>query len=339
MSVDITRFTESGAEEWNKYAERSPKALPFHRYEAIDLIAREVGATLHPLVGFKGQEPVGLLPLFETSQGPFQLVVSPPDMEIFSLGPALLNHEKLKQRKEERRHRRFVEASLDWIDRQIGPDHIDIRTGPQYTDLRPFIWRGYDVTPAYTYEVDISPDEEEILMSFSRDARSNIRDANESGVAIEQSGIEGIEPIIGRIRDRHLAQGESYSLTPAFVEALYEHLPDGTVRVYTVRTDAETIGGMVTLETGDTVYRWQGGAKTGGSFPANDSLDWGIIRDAKERGITRYDLVGANLPRLCRYKSKFNPTPVPYYTAKRRSSRMQTALSVYHLLPEKLRVV
>lgn len=334
MSIEIDVFDDDCADEWNQYVGRSPIATPFHRYGVLDLLAQEIDAELHTLVGFKGQEPVGVLPMFERTKGPFRLVVSPPEFEVFTLGPAFLNVEKLKQRKKERRQKRFVESCLDWIGHEIGPDYTDIRTVVQYDDLRPFIWRGYDVSPSYTYVVDLGPDEEEILMGFSHDARSNIRDGVDAseGPTIEQTGVDGIGPIIERIRTRHTQQGESYSLTPRFVEDLYELLPDGMMRVYTVRAVDEIVGGMITLERGDTIYRWQGGAKTDGSLPANDILDWRIMCDAKDRDITRYDLVGANNPRLCRYKSKFDPTPEQYYVITCRTNLMQAAVGTHRIL-------
>lgn len=328
MSVDIEVFGDDHADEWNQYVDRSPITTPFHRYGALDLLAQETAAECHTLVGFTGDEPIGILPVFERTEGPFRLVVSPPELAVFTLGPAFLNFGKLKQRKKERRHRRFVETCLDWIDRETDPDYVDIRTVVRYRDLRPFIWRGYDVSPAYTYVVDLSPDEEEILLDFSRDARSTIRESavdDSDRPPIRRAGVAGIEPIIDGIRIRHTEQDESYPLTPRFVEELYERLPDGMMRVYTVRAADEVVGGMITLEHGSTVYRWQGGAKTDGSLPANDLLDWRIMRDAKERGITRYDLVGANNPRLCRYKSKFNPTPKQYHVITRRTRLMQAA--------------
>lgn len=339
MTIEITTLTDSESDSWNNYVERAPQASPFHRYEALNLLAQETESKLYTLIGFKGQEPVGLLPLFESKQGPFRQVASPPELEVFSLGPALLNFRKLKQRKGERRHQQFIEGCLDWIEEHLNPDSVDIRTVTGYNDLRPFIWRGYDVSPSYTYVVDLTPDEDELLMSFSSDARSNIRDDMNESVDIQHCGIEGIEPIVGRIRDRHREQNKSYSLTPQFVEALYRRLPVGVMRVYTVQVEEETVGGMITFEQNETVYRWQGGAKTGSDLPANDILDWQIMSDAKSRGFTRYDLVGANSPRLCRYKSKFDPDPVEYYVATRRTGRMQAVMGAYHLLPDHLRVI
>ncbi|RRJ30731.1 lipid II:glycine glycyltransferase FemX [Halocatena pleomorpha] len=339
MTIEIDVFEDDRADEWNRYVDQSPIATPFHRYGVLDLLATEVGAQVHTLVGFKGQEPIGVLPVFEQTKGPFRLVVSPPELEVFTLGPAFLNIEKLKQRKRERRQKRFVESCLDWISTEVDPDYIDIRTVVQYDDSRPFIWRGYDVSPSYTYVLDLSPDKEEILMGFSRDARSTIRDGDAvtgDAPVIGQAGTAGIEPIIERIRTRHTEQGESYSLTPRFVQQLYDQLPDGMMRVYAVRVADDIVGGLITLEHDTTIYRWQGGAKTDGSLPANDILDWRIMCDAKDRNITRYDLVGANNPRLCRYKSKFNPTPKQYHVITRRTRLMQAAVGVRRLLSNRL---
>jgi CelD/BcsL family acetyltransferase involved in cellulose biosynthesis len=338
MSVDVSAFTAADATEWNRYVEQSPQTTPFHRYEALDLLADAAGADLHTLVGFKGQEPTGVLPLFEQTRGPFRLVTSPPEMEVLSLGPALLNADKLKQRKAERRHRQFVDGCLDWIDGRLAPDYVDIRTVDRYGDVRPFIWNGYDVTPAYTYVVDLTPDEEDLLMSFSSDARSNIRDSEASSASVTEGGPDDLRQVVASVRERHAEQGESYPITAPFVEALYDLLPEDRMRVYTVRADGERGGGMVTLEDGDTVYRWMGGAKTGDRFPPSDFLDWRILTDAKARGIDRFDLLGANTPRLCRYKAKFDPDPSQYYVAKRQTATMRTAVAAYQQLPDSFRV-
>lgn len=339
MSIEIEVFDDDRVAEWDQYVDRSPITTPFHRYSVLNLLAQEVDAEFHTLVGFRGDEPIGILPVFERTEGPFRLVISPPELAVFTLGPAFLNFGKLKQRKKERRHRQFVETCLDWIDHEIDPDYVDIRTVVRYGDLRPFIWRGYDVSPAYTYVVDLGPTKEEILTSFSRDARSTIRDGVDSTSdrpTIRQAGVAGIQPIIDSIQLRHTELDESYPLTPRFVEKLYERLPDGMMRVYTVRAADAIVGGMITLEHDSTIYRWQGGAKTDGSLPANDVLDWRIMCDAKDRDITRYDLVGANNPRLCRYKSKFNPTPKQYHVVTRRTRLMQAAVGTRRFLSNRL---
>lgn len=343
MSVEVTELGEPDAEQWNEHVDASREATPFHRYEALEALALETGTRLRLLVGHKGQEPVGVLPLFEDTEGPLREVRSPPAHEIFNLGPATLNLEKLKQRKRERRHREFLESCIDRIEGTMEPDYVDVRTTPNYKDVRPFTWRGFDVSAAYTYEVDLEDDADEMLMRFSRDARSNIEDAQESDLTVEavdgEEGAEAVEWIVRRIRERHRDQEKSYPITVEFARRLYERLPDGVVRPYLARHDGQRVGGMVSLAYGDTVYRWQGGAKPNGDVDVqvNDALDWHIMRDAHDRGYERYDLVGANNPRLCRYKAKFDPCPVPYYVATKETTRMRLARGAFHLVPEALR--
>lgn len=341
MSVEVTEVGDDNADEWNDHVEASPAATPFHRHEALSLLAESTGTTLRPLAGHVGQEPVGVLPVFGGARGPLEEARSPPAHEVFTLGPAPRNLAKLKQRKRERRHREFLEASLDWIEGTMEPDYVDIRTTPNYPDVRPFTWRGYDVSTAYTYEVTLDGDAEEMLMRFSRDARSNVEEARESDLVVEAvdggEGADAVEWIVERIRERHEEQEKAYPVTVEFARRLYERLPAGVVRPYVARLDGRRVGGMVSLAFDDTVYRWQGGATPDVDVPVNDALDWHIMRDAHRRGYERYDLVGANDPRLCRYKAKFDPRPVPYYVATRETTRMRLARGAFHLVPDALR--
>ncbi|WP_435152478.1 GNAT family N-acetyltransferase [Haladaptatus sp. DFWS20] len=336
MTIEITEVENEN--EWNQHVDRAEHTTPFHRYEALSLLARTADADGRFLVGYKGQEPVGIFPLFETTTGPFRTVYSPPPhLEVYYLGPVLLNFGKLKQRKAERRHRRFIDQCLDWIAERIAPDYIDIRTVDRYTDLRPFSWDGFDVSPSYTYLVDLTDDD--LLMQFSRDARSNIRNRDDEDCTIRDGGTDGLEAIISQVQQRHEDQGKEYRIDPAFVTELAELLPEGCVRPYVCECEGEIVGGIVTLEYGDTIYRWQGGTKRDVDFPINDLLDWHIMQDARARGRSRYDLVGANLPRLCRYKSKFGPEPATYYTAQQKTSRMKAVTGVYRRLPTAVRLV
>ena len=180
-------------------------------------------------------------------------------------------------------------------------------------------------------------------MRFSRDARSNVEEARESDLVVEavdgEAGTDAVEWTIERIRERHEDVEKHYPITVAFARRLHEALPEGVVRPYVARMGEERVGGMVSLAAGDTVYRWQGGAKPDVDLDVqvNDYLDWRIMRDAHDRGFARYDLVGANNPRLCRYKAKFDPTPVPYFVAKKETTRMRLAREAYHLVPDALR--
>jgi hypothetical protein len=291
------------------------------------------------LRGVKGQETVGLLPLFEESKGPLTFVYSPPtELEVPYLGPLLLGTDQLKRRKAEKRNRRFVEGCLDWLDATLDPDHVDIRTTDRYRDPRPFIWNDFDVDPAYTYVVDVSPDGDELLQRFSSGVRKAIRDADEDAYTIEEGGEDVIRRVLQQLRRRFEGSDEDYEgVAIPFAIELYRALPAGQFRPYECRVDGEYVGGGIVLESADTAYHWRGGAKTDVDFPVNELVDWHAMREAAERGKTRFDLVGGMEPRLCEYKAKFNPEPRLLYLARRKSPRMAALSSLYNRVPAEVR--
>ena len=58
------------------------------------------------------------------------------------------------------------------------------------------------------------------------------------------------------------------------------------------------------------------------------------MRDGMDDGIRRYDLVGANNPRLCGYKAKFNPELHPFYSLERNAAGMKTLAHLYKTIRE-----
>jgi len=329
MTVDIEALGEDEADEWNRYVERSADANPFHRAEALAVQAEYSGTDCHRLVGFTGQEPVGVLPVFERSNGPLTAAFSPaPPLWVHRLGPAFLNVEKLSQRKTERRVRRFVDGALDWLDDRCDPNYLRIKTECSLVDLRPFKWSGADVTPEYTYVVDLTTGPEDLLAAFSSDARSNIRNMDADPTFSEGDAAD-IERILDRVRERFDAQDEPFSLPRGFARDLYEALPEGLMRPYVCHHEGEFVGGILTYETDDWVHRWQGGVRADADFPVNDALDWHVMTDAAERGLSAYDLVGAGDPRINEYKAKFAPSVETFHTVEDSTLAMDALLGLY----------
>ena len=316
MGVEVTVLDpQADADEWNRYVERSDGTNPFHRAEALRLQAEDTGSTLHLLAGFKGQEAVGLFPVFEYTKGPITGAFSPaPFSWSCYLGPSLLNVDKLKQRKADRRTKQFLEGSLEWIEAEISPQYTKF-VAAEFDDMRPFTWAGYNVEPGYTYVVDLEGDEEALLKRFSSDARNNVRNADEDAYVIEEGTNDDVERIVEQVAKRYENQGQAFQLSPTFARSVHETLPDGAIRPYVCRVNSEFVGGILVAESETTRYRWQGGVKpdTEIDLPINDLLDWHVMRDGLHSGIETYDLVGAGVPSINRYKAKFNPRLETHY--------------------------
>ncbi len=316
MSIEISRYDlESEADEWNRHVERSTETNPFHRAEALARQAAETNTTIHALAGFKGQEPVGVFPIFVLEKGPFAAAFSPaPRSWSCYLGPAMNDLDSLKQRKADRRVRRFLEGCLDWLEAECRPVYCKFTTG-RFDDLRPFAWNEYDVTPGYTYVVDLDVPADDLVDRFSSDARRNVQSVPDD-VVVAEGDASDVEDIVHQVAARYESQGRPFQLSPEYVRSLYESLPDGALRPYVCRIDGEFCGGILVLESNGMLLRWQGGVKTGEDVDVavNDVLDWQIMRDGLESGIERYDLVGAGVPSINRYKAKFNPRLETHYT-------------------------
>lgn len=328
MAIEITTIADPN--EWNDLVETSTQATPFHRAGSLEVIADHSGATLHRYAGFKGQEAVGIFPVFEITKGPVSTVFSPPpDLKINYLGPALLNYEKQKRRRQEKTNRRFIQGCLDDIEASIDPKFTHFRTSFRYTDARPFIWNDFEPKTRYTYVVDLTPEEEEIIMSFSSDARSNIRNTDEASYEMSRGGEAEIRQTIDRLQDRHAEQGVTFKVTPELVIDLYRRLPDDIFTLYTCTVDGEFAGGHITLEEDNIIYGWQSWGDMNLDVPVNDLLEWEIMTSARERGIEWYDLVGANNKRISTYKAKYSPELRTFQSIEKGTPTMKLVSEIY----------
>ncbi len=340
MSIRVEEATGSDLERWDSYVDRSTDASTFHRLPALELIARHHGIRLHPLIGYKGEEPIGLFPVFELKTGPFITVASPPpESGVAYLGPIRVASNDRKQRKLEKERRRFIEGTLEWIETEVDPDLVQIRCTDGFTDVRPFLWNDFDVTPSYTYVVDLRTEPDELLDAFASDARRNIRDGNEQDWVIEIGGLEDLRPFNELVRSRLAEKDVQYHLSTAFLEELYETLGSEYVRPYVCRLNGEIVGGTLVLKEGNTLSAWIGGAAPEIDLPVNEAIDWQIIQDGIEDGFEQYDLHGAMERGVTEYKSKFDPELTPLFEITGKSPKARAASGLIQQLPDSIQSI
>lgn len=333
MAITVKRADERTFDNWNDRLNGSGGSTFYHQSEVLRIFEKYISSELYPLVGYKGQEPVGLLPVFEISKGPITTVFSPPPrLGIPNLGPVLLAPSQIKQRKYEKRNRRFINTSIEWIEEHISPNHIYIQSSPRYDDPRPFEWSNFTISPRFTYYIDVSKNAERIIELFSRDARSNIQNTDPEQYEIRKGDVDDVKFVMGMISDRYETQGKNFKLSTEYAVELFRKFDDAEFPVYVGYVDGERVSGILNPRYGSTVNFWQGGGKPDVPLPINDLIHWQIIEDAVEEEYKYYDLTGANTPRICEYKSKFNPNLKTYYTAERGGTLTSTISEIYKRL-------
>lgn len=309
----------------------------FHTPEALRTVDTHMTEEMQLLGGFKGEQPVGLCPLFVRDGPGFQIVLSPPmGCGIQRLGPILMPTSP-KRGKREKLNRTFTKKILESVDSTRPVTLFRMSCSTRYTDPRPYEWNGFDVKPAFTYRLDLrSTTPEEILKSFSSSLRQEIRYGEETDVSIQTEETAGARRIYKAIQSRYMEQEKGFPLDWEFMRDLLESLGD-RARVYTAESpDEGFLGGIIVLYSNDTAYFWKGGARSSHqNISVNSMLHWRIISDlitdSSLESIEWYDLVTANNERIVRYKSKFGGELVPYYQIESTGLPMALTKKAYRI--------
>ena len=311
----------------------------FHTPEALEALEAHTRGELRLYGGYKGEQPIGLAPVFVREQAFGTVALSPPPgFGIPRLGPLVMPTSP-KQRKRERVNGRFTEGLLKEFDVDASTTLFRMVCPTSYADPRPFDWSALSVDPTFTYHLPVREDTDALLRSFSKSLRREIRDVGEVNCSIEVGDHEDIRRIYEQARDRYAEQDRSFGLTWPYVRDLTDALSAvDRCLPYVVRDgDGDFVSGIVALYSNDAAYYWLGGAiATLDGTTVNSALHWRIIRDiaADEppTSVDTYDLMGANTERLCRYKSKFGADLVPYYTVESEGPGMRAAKTAYRLM-------
>ena len=105
--MDIKIANESDSKKWDSIVENSPHGTIFHTWKWLKIVEKHTKTGLYPLIGLKGEAPVGIFPLYYKKQL-IKIVFSPPPKALLLyLGPIIVNYDKLKQSKVESTYIKF----------------------------------------------------------------------------------------------------------------------------------------------------------------------------------------------------------------------------------------
>ncbi|OVE85954.1 GNAT family N-acetyltransferase [Natronolimnobius baerhuensis] len=331
--MDIERLT---LEEWGDALPRSGIEV-FHDPDALAVLDAHTDAEMRLYGAYKGQQAVGLLPVFVDQKSVGRTVFSPPlSLGVPRLGP-VINPNSPKQRKWERINSELADAVMADLETDKRSTLFRMTCPVGYEDPRPYNWNDASIEPKFTYVVDLedAQDIEDAMSGFSKSLRNEMRRVDEVDLTIETEGVDSAL----RIYDDVVAQYEEYDdtapMSRQFVRDLLSSLDDDRWRVYVARTpDGEYKSGILSLFSNDLAYYWQGGVVASYENVSVNNLIHrtileDIVTDPDLESVTGYDLVGANTERLCEYKGKFNGELRPYYVVESSGLEMTLAKSAY----------
>ena len=128
------------------------------------------------------------------------------------------------------------------------------------------------------------------------------------------------ESLYSRFEEQGLKPEKEYYKDYLF--ELYDAFYPQNMKIFIAKYREERVGGLVVLCYKDWAALWIGIPKISlkGIYP-NDLAQWEAIKWACENGYRFYEEMDAgDDPRLRHFKAKFNPEPVPWYSAVKYSS-------------------
>jgi hypothetical protein len=221
------------------------------------------------------------------------------------------------------------------VEQSLRPDLFDFSLPPG-----PVPEAGARLCP--TAIVDLAGEEPVLWKNVEKKARTQVRQAVAKGVRVFSP--EGVGPWLSeyhRIGTANYArQGLPNPAPRAFFENLCRRfLGTDRLKVLLAEVEGRLVAGSFYLLWRDTVYGIDGVAdREAGACRAGTLVEWETIRWAREAGFARYDMVGASVEGIARFKRSLGAQIVAHVSESRpASSRVRLAMRAYYSLPRSLR--
>lgn len=185
---------------------------------------------------------------------------------------------------------------LELLDRRIG--FAELERLPQA-----------EAVPFRTFEVDLTPGEDEVFGAMSSACRRAVRKGAKVGVRVERAHGEGFaDEYYSQLEDVFAKQAKRPPYRVERVRELIRRLEpsDRLTMLRAVDSDGRPIASAIFPFCDGFAYFW-GGASWRGSqnLRPNEAIFWQAMREFKQRGIPTLDLGGAG-----DYKRKYGAAPV-----------------------------
>jgi len=314
--IKVLQNGESGI--WEDLIQRSPQATPVHTLEWLKIIEKHTQSKLYIFAGYLGNQIVAAIPFFYQKRGFLKTFSSPiGSAMIQNLGPIIPDYDIIKQDKREYYFREFQKELDNYINKNFKPDSIVIITAPNLLDARPYIWNKYAVSPKYNYIKNIE-NLEGVWSGFKKQLRKNIESAKKVGITVDEGDFDDFKFIVERLSRRLDEQELSFPTSKEYLIDVYQRFFPDNLKIFVAKCQGNPITGIIVLAYKDKLSIWVGATQTElkGIYPV-DLLQWNIIEWGNKNGYKFCEILGANMPSISYFKSRYNFDLEIYYSVKK----------------------
>ncbi|WP_407306589.1 lipid II:glycine glycyltransferase FemX [Desulfosporosinus sp. SB140] len=310
-------------ELWQDFLKGMSQGSLFHRWEWQDIIEIGFGVKVNRLGLFDGEGILrGVLPLAERKMSLLKLAGSSLSgtatphtgpLGAVALPEVLLALEDYAAKK----HFDYLELTL--------PDLSGKEVAEQ---------QGYTVQELLTLDLVLPKDEESLWAGLEVRCRNAVRKAEKSGVEViePQTLEEWLEPYYALSCGVYRRQDKEPPFTKEYFTALWQKLyPTGDLVVLLARFEGKIIAGGIFPRDKNVGYYLDGVSdREYNKVVPNNLVQWEYLKRAQTMGVELYDMVGANIPSIAKFKKSFGSTERKYlYAYRNRTLAARVGRTVY----------
>jgi hypothetical protein len=294
-------------EVWDNFVNESPYGYLFHKWDFLNTMEKYSKFNLRTYGIFNRDELIAIFPLFFEKMWGLKMVFSPPPHAgVPYLGFVVnKNYDDLKQNKKEG----ILNLIADEIDEEIkdfNSNYLSFSLIPNFLDIRSFKWKGYETRNNFSYVIDLRKNLDEIYDGFTKTCRKQIKKAESNNLSYLKS--DDISIFYNMLVERYKEQGINVPIfNKKYLLDLFKLYPKNLGLYYIHDYEGEIIGAIVTQEYKRFIL-WMGNSRIIDNIYGNEYIIWNLIKKAKLENYYELKIFGANLKRLCKFKSKFNPS-------------------------------
>ncbi|MFK8053044.1 MAG: FemAB family XrtA/PEP-CTERM system-associated protein [Woeseiaceae bacterium] len=280
---------------WNDYVAQHADASPYHEYGFLKAVKSAFGRKTHPLVAYRGQQIVGILPLVQLKSLAFgNFMVSVPYV---TYGGALFDDTSARQA--------LVDAAIDKAN-TLGCKHLELR------DLSPM--DGLPVrTDKVTMQLKLPETGDQMFADFSKKLRAQIRRPKKAGAESAIGGIELLDDFYAIVSRKYRDLGVPIYGKDWFRQLLLWQPEHSHIAV--VRLEGEIVAaGLLVGDRGRMEVPYAASVREHDKLSVNMLLYWAMIETSIERGYQHFDF-GRTTPDsgTHRFKRQWGAEPVQLY--------------------------
>lgn len=299
-------------EVWDNFVDSSPYGMIFHKSDFLNIIQKHSGFQLKKFGFFKGNELLGVLPVFTKKFISKNLIFSPPPGSgVPYLGMVVSkNYDKLKENKKIS----LVKTISDDIKKDLTNScmYYSIQNPLYLTDTRPFLWNGFDVNVHYTYVLDLNNGIGDIKINLHRHLRNELNKIPEKNLYFKKS--DDVNFFYDDLKKRYDAQKIKLPLySKEYVGEIISKFPEYLDLIYLYDLNDNVLGSIL-MNKYKRYIVWMGITKSDSSSFVNNYLIWKMIEEACNNNMKLFEINGARNENLAFFKSRFNPDLVISYS-------------------------